>query len=123
MAKKTPAEREAEKAAAKKQRLEILAKLAKGEINADEAEKLLNARPDREWEVGKSPDQQKVTLRGPYARFPVTLYPAHIVRMADEGHWEAMVKLAREMLANPVQPPADNKEGEKKDETAQTEAA
>ncbi len=116
--KKTPEQRAKEKADAQAKRLEILSKLAKGELTAEEADKQLNAKPDRQWEITRSPDGQKVMLKGIYQRFPLTIYPAHIKRMVEEGFWDQMVALADTILAeqekagqhpleNVEDPPAD----------------
>lgn len=97
-AKQTPEEKAKAKQAEQARRMDILAKLGRGELSAAEADKLLNQKPDREWEVRPSADGQKVSLYGPYSRFPITFYPAHAIKMEEEGYWEQIVALARKMI-------------------------
>jgi hypothetical protein len=99
------AEREAAKAKEQQAQLEMLQKLAKGEITVEDVAKALKPEnAPRVITVERVKDKEgkatpKVKIKGIYAKFPITLYARHILKLEDEGHWDAAVKIAREIVA------------------------
>jgi hypothetical protein len=118
LTKEQRAKREAEKAQLEKARMQVLLDIAAGKITPEDAAKLLNPVNEvREITVTRivkdDKPTNKVKIAGLYSRYPITLYAEHIIRLVDEGHWDKVVGLAREIVAEGGEsleldaPPAD----------------
>lgn len=104
LTKEQRAKREAEKKQVEAARMQVLLDLQAGKLLPEEAARLLNPVNEvREITVTRivkdDTPTNKVKISGLYSRYPITLYAEHILRLVDEGHWDAAVALAREIVA------------------------
>lgn len=103
LTKEQRAKRLQEQKALEAARMQILVKIGKGELTAEEGAKLLS--PVNEVRVitvtrvvKDNEPTNRIKIAGLYSRYPVTLYASHIVRLVDEGHWDKVVEMARAIL-------------------------